>query len=166
MCRLDFRPNRFFAAQMEQVVVEFFSSNEPSLAHMPHAFAELIKGTVRPDLDERVTVEAVFSEGRAHAQVTITLLYRLPTVDPHATHQMLVLLLRHATRSGYYRFGSGDAWSLRGSTLVRTRVTEQSAGESIISTTVTFSLHAVASHLKISEGRSAQARGLPPHPRQ
>ncbi len=144
VCSLDFRPSRFFGCRVDKVLSEFFSCDDPDLAKMPEAIWDLTQGTVRPGLDDRVLVEAVFSPGGGHGRASVTLFYRLPSVESNITDKVLRLLDRRSTRSGYYRLGDGQARSLRGATRVRTSIVGHDSGESLLVTTMIFSLSAVA----------------------
>ena len=143
VCSLDFRPIRFFGCRVEKVLAEFFSCDDPALAKMPEAIWDLTQGAVRPGLDDRVLVEAAFSPQRGHGQASVTLFYRIPSVDLPTTDKVLGLLDRRSTKSGYHRFGSGAALSLRGSTRVRTSIVGRDAGESLLVTTMILTLSTV-----------------------
>ncbi len=163
MCSLDFRPSRFFGCRVEKVLSEFFSCDDPSLEKMPEAIWDLTQGTVRPGLDDRVVVEAAFSPRRAQGQASVTLFYRLPSVDTKITDKVLQLLDRRSTKSGYYRFGRGEACSLRGATRVRTSIVGRDSGESLLITTMIFSLNAVVQKEKVEDlgGTDAPTMAVP-----
>ena len=142
VCSLDFRPSRFFGCQVEKVLAEFFSSEQPELGAMPDAFWDLTQGTVRPALDDRVVVEASFCPSEKKGDVCISLFYRLPCVESQRLDAVLGALDRRSTRSGYFRFGAGVHHALRGSTRVRTSVVGRDAGESYLVTTTLLSVRA------------------------
>ena len=155
MCSLDFRPSRFFGCRVEQVLADFFASEEPLLAGMSEAFWDLSQGTIRPGLDDRVTLVANFSPERGRGNVTLTLFYRLPCVETKLTEKVLKLLDRRSTRSSYYRFGHGKAASVRATTRVRTSVVGEDEGESYLVTTMVLGVRALI-HQEQSTGAEVE----------
>lgn len=113
------------------------------LAGMSEAFWDLSQGTIRPGLDDRVVLEASYSPKLGRGNVTLSLFYRLPCVETKLTDKVLKLLDRRSTRSSYYRFGDGEAASVRGSTRVRTSVVGEDDGESYLVTTMVLSVKAL-----------------------
>ena len=143
VCSLIFQPGRFFVCRIEQVLADFFSCEDSSLAAMPQVTWELLHSIVRAKLDDKVTVDAVFSPSRARGRVHVCLHYRLPTTDLNSTERALWLLDRRSASKGYYRFGSGSALPLRASSRLTSSVVGFDAGESLMVTSLWLSLEAV-----------------------
>lgn len=110
---------------------------------MSEAFWDLSQGTIRPGLDDRVVLEASYSPKLGRGNVNLSLFYRLPCVETKLTDKVLKLLDRRSCRSSYYRFGEGEAASVRGSTRVRTSVVGEDSGESYLVTTMVLSVKAL-----------------------
>lgn len=129
--------------RIEQLLADFFSCDDLSLAAMPQVAWELLQSTVRAGLDERVTVDAVFSPRSAHGRVHVGLYYRLPTTELNSTERALLLLGRRSASRGYYRFGSGTTLPMRASSRVQSSVVGFQAGESLMVTSMLLTLQAV-----------------------
>lgn len=145
VCRLDFRPRRYFGCRAERALAEFFRCDEPTLLALPSAFRDLTQGVVRPSLDDRVLVEAGFAPASGRARATLTLYYRLPSEDGATIEKVLRSFQRLSSTSGYYRMSRGCELSLHGRTGVQTTVVEQRAGESHLITCVAIHIRALPS---------------------
>jgi len=143
VCSLAFRPSRFFACRIEDVLADFFLCDDLELVGMSQVAWELLHSTVVAKLDERVTVDAAFSPAHATGCVHVCLYYRLPTTELGSTERTLQLLDRSSRASGYYRFGRGAALPLRAHCRVRSSVVGFQAGESLMVTSLLLSLEAV-----------------------
>lgn len=156
VCRLDFRPSRFFGCRVERVLADFFASEHPQLEGIAEAFWDLTQGTIRPGLDDRVTLDANFSPELGRGHVTMTLFYRLPCIETALIEKVLKLLDRRSTRSSYYRFGRAKAASVRATTHVRTSVVGEDEGESYLVSTMVLGVRAI---IDSEESGSAQKDG-------